>query len=222
MFALWSELTPLILVSAALPLQTVVTLALVRSSLRAAYAWVAGMVMVRMLQGLLFGVVLAPGEADLNSEPRYFLGALLLVLSLLLYAKALRTAFGAEDEDAPPPEWLSKAGTMSPLAAFGAGAGFMTLSVKFLVFTLAAISAITYAHIGTKLSLLTFLLFVLLAHTAPFGILALATSSSARSTAILQALRSWLTSNSRIITIIFAVIFGTWFLLKALTRLGVI
>src|SRR5262245_60278935 len=94
------------------------------------------------------------------SPPQYFLGALLLVLALLLYVKAIRTAIGAEDEDAPPPQWLVKAGSMSPLTAFGAGAGFMTISVKFLVFTLGAISAIAEAHLGAKLSVLTFVLFV--------------------------------------------------------------
>src|SRR5262249_53536170 len=77
-------------------------------------------------------------------------GALLLVLSLLLYLKALRTVLGAEDEDSSPPQWLVKAGSLSPIAAFWAGAGFMTLSVKFLVFTLGAISAITDATLASS------------------------------------------------------------------------
>ncbi len=222
MFVLWSDLAPLILASAALPLQTVITLLLVRSSIRSACAWVAGMTAVRLLQGVLFGAVLTASEASEPQSPQYFVGVVLLVLSLLLYVKALRAALGAEDEDAPPPRWVTKASSMSPLAAFGAGAGFMTLSVKFLVFTLGAISAIEDAHIGVELSVLTFVLFVVLAQSAPLAILALASSSSSRSAAILEGFIAWLQRNNRMITVIFGLLFGTWFLLKALAHLGLI
>jgi hypothetical protein len=111
---------------------------------------------------------------------------------------------------------------MSPLAAFGAGAGFMTLSVKFLVFTLAAISAIADAPIGLKLSVLTFVLFVFLAQSAPLAILALASSSSSRSAAVLGGFRAWLQRNKQVITVILGLVFGTWFLFKALARLGLL
>jgi threonine/homoserine/homoserine lactone efflux protein len=223
MFILWSDLAPLILASAAVRLQTIVTLLLVRSSIRSAYAWVAGMTTVRLLQGVLFGVVLRASEAQSQPKsPQFFLGALLLVLALLLYVKALRTAMGADDEDAPPPQWIVKASSMSPLTAFGAGAGFMTLSVKFLVFTLGAISAIADAHLGIELAVITFVLFVALAHAVPFAMLALASSSSSRSAAILEGFQAWLERNNRLITIMFGLVFGTWFLLKALTRLGLV
>ena len=223
MLELWSNLAPLILASAALPLQTIVTLLLVRSSIRSAYAWVAGMTTVRLLQGVLFGVVLRASEAQSQPKsPQFFLGALLLVLALLLYVKALRTAMGADDEDAPPPQWIVKASSMSPLTAFGAGAGFMTLGAKFLIFTLGAISAITDAQLGVKPSVLTFVLFVALAQSVPLGLLGLASTSSSQSAAILDGFSTWLQRNKRGITIVFGLVFGTWFLLKALTRLAVI
>jgi hypothetical protein len=166
---LWSNLAPLITVSAILPLQTLVTLSLVRSSTRAAFAWVTGMTLVRLVQGIVFGVVFFEREASSpasSSQP--VVGAVLLVLALLLYVKAFREVVGASDEDAPPPTWLTKAGTMSAQTAFWAGAGFMTISVKFLVFTLAAIGAIADAHFSLKLSILMFLLFVGLAQIVPF------------------------------------------------------
>lgn len=222
MFVLWSELLPIILISAALPAQTVVTLALTRSSLLSAYAWVAGMMAIRLLQGMLVYLVLSSGEADVESGPRFILGGILLVLSLLLYTKALRSALTSRDEDASPPRWIARVGTMAPLVAFGAGAGFMILSVKFLVFTLAAISSIAYAQIGGTRSVLTFLLFVTLSHSVPLGILALSTSSSSRSAAILDTTRHWLRSNSRIISITLGLVFGSWFFVKALVQLGII
>jgi threonine/homoserine/homoserine lactone efflux protein len=222
MYELWSNLAPLVLVSAALPLQTIVTLLLVSSSIRSAYAWVAGMTTVRLLQGVLFSVLLTT-ESSAEPKPRqYFLGGLLLVLALVLYVKAIRAAMGAEDEDAPPPKWITKAGSMSPRVAFGAGAGFMTVSVKFLVFTLAAISAIGDADLPVKVSVATYLLFVVLAQSIPFTILALASSSSSRSSEILDSFRAWLQRNNRVITIIFGLIFGTWFLFKAFSRLNLV
>lgn len=218
MLGLWINLAPLVLASAALPLQTIVTLLLARSSIRSAYSWVAGMTVVRLLQGFLFGFVLEEVEREAQG-PKYFLGALLLVLALLLYVKAFRALVEAEDEDAPPPGWVTKAGSMSPLAAFAAGAGFMTLSVKFLVFTLGAIGAIADAQIGWTFSVVTFILFVVLAQGIPFGILVLASSSSSRSAAILDGFGAWLRRNKRAMTVIFGLIFGTWFLLKAAARL---
>jgi len=227
MFDLWSNLAPLILASAVLPAQSIVTLLLVRSSLRSAYAWVAGMTAVRLLQGVLFGVVLTASEEHAGPKsPQYVLGTALLVLALLLYVKAGRAAIGGqnedEDEDAPPPRWMVKAGSMPPTAAFGAGAGFMTLGAKFLIFTLGAISAITDAQLGVKPSVLTFVLFVALAQSVPLGLLGLASTSSSQSAAILDGFSTWLQRNKRGITIVFGLVFGTWFLLKALTRLAVI
>jgi hypothetical protein len=223
MSSLLGDLAPLVLVSAALPAQTIVTLLLVHSSIRAAYAWVAGMTMVRLLQGFLFGLVLGySGAQSKPDSPQYILAAVLSVLALFLYVKAFRAATGGEDRDTTPPRWIKKASTMSPRAAFGAGAGFMALSLKLLVFTLGAISTIAEAHLGLELSLVAFVVFVVSAHGVPFFILALASSTSPRSTAILDGLRAWLKRRQRAITVILGLIFGTWFLLKSIKRLGVI
>ena len=181
------------------------------------------MTVVRLIQGVVFGVVLAESEANSEGDsPSVVLGTILLVLAILLYVKALRTAVGTEEEDAPPPRWLTKAGSMSPLTAFCAGAGFMSISVKFLVFTLGAISAIAEAHLDARLSALTFVLFVALAQILPFTIVGLAASSSTGAVEVLDNFSGWLQRQNRIITILFGLVFGTWFLIKALKRLHVI
>jgi hypothetical protein len=221
MVELWKTLFPLILASAVLPAQTIFTLLLVRSSIRSAFAWVAGMTAARLIQGVLFGFVLPASERQEGPDsPRYFVGVLLLLLAALLYVKALREAVGAEDEDAPPPKWLAKASSMSPWTAFGAGAGFMTISLKYLIFMLGAMSAIIEARTGVFLAVVAFLSFVLLAECVPITILALAVSSSRRSAAILEGFTSWLRLKRRAITIVFGLVFGTWFLIKALRELG--
>lgn len=217
---LWSDLIPLIIFSAIPPVQVIVTLVLARSSMRAAVAWVAGITIVRLIQGILFGFVFSAGDARSEATAPGFVAGLMLVLAVVFYVTALRKALADEDEDAPPPQWMTKAESMSPLAAFGAGAGFMTALVKFWVFTLGAISAIANAHLGAKLSILTFIVFVVLAQSGHFAILALAASSSSGSAAVVKGLSAWLQRNNRIITIVLGVFFGTWFLFKTLARLG--
>jgi hypothetical protein len=180
------------------------------------------MAAMRLLQGVLFGLVLAPLDTAAQRTPSSVAGALLLVLALALYVKGVRSAIGAPDEDAPPPRWIAVAGSMSPPTAFAAGAGFLALSVKFLVFTLGAIGVLAEANLGAVRASLAYVLFVVLAQSAPLAILALASSSSSQAAGALDALRAWLARHQRAITVLFAAVFGTWFLLKALTRLGVV
>jgi hypothetical protein len=110
MVQVWSILAPLIVASAVLPAQIVVTLLLARSSLRAAFSWVAGMTTVRLIQGVLFGFVFSSVEAKSDTTSSGLAGGLLLVASLLLYAGAVKKLLAkeAEDEDAPPPKWARR------------------------------------------------------------------------------------------------------------------
>jgi hypothetical protein len=62
--------------------------------------------------------------------------------------------------------------------------------------------------------------FVVLAQSGHFAILALGASSSSGPSAVVERLSAWLQRNNRIITIVLGVIFGTWFLFKALAGLG--
>ena len=61
-----------------------------------------------------------------------------------------------------------------------------------------------------------------LAQIIPYAILALGASSSPRSTAILDGFNAFLQRNNRIITVLLGLIFGTWFLIKALKQLRLI
>jgi hypothetical protein len=225
MLEMWSTLAPLIIASAALPLQIIVTLLLARSSRRAAFAWVAGMTVARLIQGILFGFVFSGPEAQSEATSSGFVGGLLLVVSVLLYAGAIKKLLANqdnEDEDAPPPKWTVKVASMSPLAAFAAGAGYIAINGKLWIFTLTAIDAIEAAHLGPRRGFLMFLLFVALAQSASLTILLLATSSSNRSAAILDGLSAWLKRNARAVSVTLSLVFATWFLFKALGKLGVL
>lgn len=224
MLDLWTVLVPLIVGSAVVPVQIVATVVLLRSSFRTAAAWVGGMAAVRLVQGILFGFVFSEvvvGSAS-SGGPGIVGSSLLLVFAVLFFVTAIRQVLAGDDSDAPPPKWTDKAESMSWPAAFGAGAGYVAVSPKFWVFTLGAIGAIADAGLGRAASAVTFIAFVALALSGNLAVLVLAAVSPSRSATALQAIVDWLQGNNRVITIALGVVFGTWFLVKALSGFGLI
>jgi hypothetical protein len=117
---------------------------------------------------------------------------------------------------------MNKAEWMSSWAAFGAGAGYVVISAKFWVFTLGAIGAIGGASIGRVPSVVTFVAFVVLTLSGNLAVLGFAAASPDRSATALTRFADWLQHNNRIIVIALGLVFGTWFLVKALSGLGLI
>jgi hypothetical protein len=226
MTELWGSLVPLILGSALVPVQIIVTLVLLRSSggVRTALAWVGGMTLVRLLQGLLFGLVFSSSDESGTgaADQGVVVSTVLLVMALLFYVTAARQVLGDDDPDAPPPRWMTMTASMTPGKAFLVGAGYLVIAAKFWVFTLGAVGAIAEADLGRSASVATFLAFVVLAesaHLAAIGAAALAPQRSAR---LLGRASDWLTRHNKTIVTVLGLVFGTWFLVKGLTGLGVI
>jgi hypothetical protein len=87
MNGLWTSLLPLIVGSAIVPIQIVVTILLLRRSRLNALAWVAGMSTVRAAQGVFFGLVLSSSDAAAadtgDGEGGLVVSTLLLVVAVL-------------------------------------------------------------------------------------------------------------------------------------------
>jgi hypothetical protein len=143
---------------------------------------------------------------------------LLVVFAILFYVTALRMALAHEDGDAPPPKWMNKAESMSSMAAFGAGAGYVAISAKLWVFTLGAIGAIGEAGIGRVPSVVTFVAFVVLTLSGNLAVLGFAAASPDRSATALARFADRLQRNNRIIVIALGLVFGTPVLTVALMR----
>jgi hypothetical protein len=220
----WTTLVPLIIGSAVVPVQIVLTIMLLRTSLRTAAAWVGGMAAVRLVQGILFGLVFTEiGATSAESGgPGLIASSLLFVFAVLFYVTAIRQLISDDDEDAPPPKWASKLDSMSSRSAFGFGAGYVAISPKFWVFTLGAIGAIADAQLTTSSAMLTFVAFVALALSVNLVILGYATVSPSSSAVALERFAAWLQGNNRVIKIVLGVVFGTWFLFKALSGFGIL
>jgi hypothetical protein len=224
---MWANLIPLIIGSAILPMQIIVTIVLRRSQagLEAAAAFVAGMTVLRLVQGLVLGLVVGSAQtaaSELQTGADTVVSTILLVAGILLLATGLRQWLTGADPDAPPPRWLNLAQSMRPNTAFGFGMLLVALGGKWWVFTLGAVAAIGDADLGHPRSIVAYLVFVALAELPVLLIVVSAAVAPQRSAPALDAISSWLERNNHRIVIAACVFFGAWFVLKALVDFGVL
>jgi hypothetical protein len=220
---LWTSLVPLIVGGALVPIQIIITILLLRSGAGriSAVAWVAGMTTVRLVQGVVFGLLLgAGGSGSSSGGPGTAVSLLLLVLAVVFYVTAGKQLLRHPDEDAPPPKWMAIIDGIRPGKAFLLGVGLLAVGAKFWVFTLGAIAAIADAGMGTLPSIATFLVFVALTESIHLLALGVAYLLPQRSASVLARISGLLEAYNRPIMIVLGLVFGTWFLVKALGGLG--
>lgn len=224
MVGLWGSLLPLAIASAVVPVQLIVTVLLLRSAhgRTAALAWVAGMLTVRLGQGIVIGLVLGPNLRDAaGGDPNTAVSLLLLVVAILLLVMAARKLVDDPDEDAPPPRWMVAVERATPGRAYLMGVGLLLIGAKFWVFTLGAISAIAAADLGQAGAVVNYMVFVVLAMSIHMAIVGMAYAAPVRADAAVARFSSLLTRFGRPITIALGSVFGIWFMAKALDGLGV-
>ncbi len=222
---LWTTLLPLIIGSALVPAQIIVTILLLRSrgGRIVAVAWIAGMTVARLAQGVVFGLVLGAGSAgEASGGTGRVLSGVLLALAVVLYATAAKELAGGTDEDAPPPKWMSMVEGVTPGRAFLLGAGLVLIGAKLWVFTLGAIGAIGDAGLGQPAATVAFVVYVVLAQGLLIGIVGMAYLLPTRADAILDRVYELLERYNRAIMVTVGLVFGTWFLAMALDGLGVL
>ena len=216
------SLLPLIVGAAVLPVWIIMALFLLRGEggvLKAA-AFAAGAMMVRLVQGVIFGYVFsAAADASGASGSNLITSTLLLVVGIVMLITAVRKWRKDADPDAPPPKWMAALSGLSTLKAFGMGALLMALAIKQWIFTLSAIAVIEQAQLSQTGNVLAYLIFVVAAQSlvlAPIIVSAMAPAQSAR---MLDASQGWLERNNRVIVIAASSIFGVWFLWQGIAGL---
>jgi hypothetical protein len=110
----------------------------------------------------------------------------------------------------------------TPVRAYAMGVGLLLIGAKFWVFTLGAISAIEAAELPTGAAALTYLVFVLIAMSVHLVIVGMSYLVPDRAEVALARFSDLLTRYDRPVTIALGVVFGSWFLIKALDGLGII
>jgi hypothetical protein len=130
-------------------------------------AFVAGGVVARLAQGVVFGLLLGAAMAANGEEGQQIIAStLLLIVGLLLLITAFRKWRKEEDPDEPPPKWNEQHRQPHRVCgAFGAGALYVAIAVKQWVVTLSAISIISAATLERPLGIGVYLFYVLLTQT---------------------------------------------------------
>jgi hypothetical protein len=216
------SLLPLIVGAAVVPLWIIMALFLLRSEggLLKAVAFAAGAIIVRLVEGILFGYVFGKSaEANGASGSSLIVSTLLLVVGILMLITAFKQWRKHDDPDAPPPKWMATISGLSTVKALGMGALLLVIAAKQWVFTLSAIGIIGQAQMSQADNVIAFLFYVLAASSlvlAPIIVYAVAPARSART---LDAAQSWLGRHNRAIVIAISLIFGLLFLWKGIAGL---
>jgi len=225
MGALLVALSPFIIGSAIVPAQIIIAILLLKSPSQAvlkATAYVGGMTVLRLLQGLIFGLILmdsAAATAEEGSGKSPIVLTLLLVLGILLLISAFRLWRKEDDPDAPPPRWLTMIDSLTPLKAFGMGFSLVLIGPKFWVFTLSAIGVIGEKQLGQPSSTVAYLLFVLLAESLLLLLILVRGVLPKQSKNLLDQVSAWLTRYNRPIMITVSLVFGLLFLYQGASGL---
>ena len=222
MTELWTTLIPLAIATAVLPIQVAITILMLRSAggRAKAGAWIAGMTLVRLVQYAVFGLVLERAMDDVDTGTSPVEGTLLLVVAVLLLVSAARKVASQPDEDAPPPRWMTTVDGITAGRAFLWGAGLVALSPKLWAFTLGAIGSIQDAELDPAVGWAVFIIWVVLAETLHLLALLVAVVAPARADVLLARAGGALERYSREVMIGVGVVFGGWFLLKAIAAFG--
>ncbi|WP_088889908.1 GAP family protein [Leptolyngbya ohadii] len=220
---LFISLLPFIIGAAIVPLQTIINLLLLKSPNRGLFksiAFVSGMIVTRLLQGLVFGLILSgAAEAEGGSNKSAIRATLLLVLGILLLIAAYKKWSREPDPDNSPPKWLTAIDNLTPIRAFEFGLGLPLIAAKLWVFTLSALTTIAAAQLGQPNSAIAYLLFVLLTQAFVLLPILIRILIAERSKHLLTNLSNWLTRNERPITIVVSTVFGLYFLYSGITGL---
>jgi hypothetical protein len=212
MAAVLVQLVPLILGAVLAPLWVIIVLLLLASprGLQKATAFVLGMTLTRLAQGLIFGVVFtAAPDADDGTSP--IVSTLLMLVGILLLITAVRKWRKEEDPDDPPPKWMSSIEQTSPLKALGLGALLVAIGPKLWVFTLSVLSIISASDLGLAGGVAVYLVYIVLAQILLFLAILIVVVAPEASTALLQRALGWLKTYNRPISITVALIFGAYF-----------
>lgn len=216
-----TSLLPFIIGSALVPVQIIIVTLLLTSEKRGplkAIAFVLGMTLTRLLQGVLFGLMLTGGSGDPGDAAGsgWVKATLLTVLGILLLSTAYKKWANEPDPDAPPPRWLTMLDGLTPLKALFFGAGFILIAAKLWVFTLGAISVIGEAQLGQPDSTIAYLWYILLAQSLLLIPILIRLLLPKRAGRLLGSFGAWLEKYNNQIVMVVSLIFGLLFLYQGI------
>jgi threonine/homoserine/homoserine lactone efflux protein len=209
------ELTPLILGSLIAVFEIIIILLFLKdkhNGLGKAVLFLLGIATTRILQGIIFGLVLTPGASTYTANGKNpVISMLLLVLGILLLNKAYKIIKKDPDPEDNPPKWITTVASATPAKAFTLGMQIPLINTKMWVFTLGAISTIAYAQLPLPTSILVYLIFTALVLTLLILPILLRILLPKQAKSFVEVTSTWLIEHSRTILIVVLLIFGVYF-----------
>jgi len=213
------QMIPLVIGSVMMPTWVLLVLVLLRKGRGPveAIAFVAGIVVVKLVQGLIFGAIF--GAYDVSHRrseiEEIIIATLLIVVGLLMWMAALKLFIQGDDPDGPPPAWPRMVSAITPLRAFGLGTVLVTTSSRSWLFTLAAIGIITRADMGPALSVLAYLVYI----AGTILLVVIPIILSIQSAKRFDAAAYWLEKHDRVVMIVASLAVGAFFLWSGVSSL---
>ncbi len=213
MTSLFGELLPMILGNVLAPLWLIIVLLLLASpgGLVKASAFVLGMTLARVVQGVLFGVVFAASAAETAGGGAPVAATIKLLLGILLLITAYKKWRKEEDLDEPPPKWMQSLNQTTAPRAFGMGALGIAVGPKLWAFTLSALAVISAAGLDPTAAIIAYAAYIVFAQILLILAILVSAVAPQGSRASLQRAIDWLTTNYRPISITVALVFGVFF-----------
>lgn len=218
-----SDLLPYILGIAIVPVQLIIMLLFLKnpqSGLAKGILFLVGITTTRLLQGIIFGLVLNFGaSADGANGKGPIVSTLLLVLGIMLLITAYKKIKKEPDPYSDPPKWMSAIESATNTKAFVFGLQLPLISPKLWVFILGAIGTISTAQLGQPTSFYTFIVFILLAQSLMILLVLIRLLLPKHASSVINSASSWLANHNRIIVIVISLIFGVYFLYQGFSGL---
>ena len=167
--------------------------------------WVMGMALLTTVV-----ILVADGSAGSSDDSSPILAWLRVVVGLALLALAARTWRNrpGPEEDPEGPGWMSSLEGIAPPRALLTGVVLAAANPKNVAFTFAGASAVAEAGLESVDSVLLGGLFVLLASSSVLVLLAVRVVGGSRSDAALGAVRTFMATNTSVITMVLLVVLG--------------
>jgi threonine/homoserine/homoserine lactone efflux protein len=213
---LWLTLIPMAIAMALAPGRIIALILLfhTRRGVLTAVAFVGGMSATMLIEGIALGLIFSITGAAAGEEgggPPPAVSMLLIVVGILMVVGAAKLFFQEEDEDRPPPKWLDQIESFTPRKAFNLGLGWLLVSPKQWIFTAPVVGAVYAANLSVAGSLISYLLFILIAQALYLLLIIIDVAMPERSAALLDALFTWLRKNARAVLIGVFLTFGLFF-----------
>jgi hypothetical protein len=186
-----------------------------------ASSFVAGMTAVRLFQGIVFGLILEGAIFSISKSrnPTAISSTLLLVVGIILLINAYKQWQNEPGTDGAPPKWMAIIDRLSPVKSFGVGIVLVATSPNLWFFTLNAIAVISEAQLNRLHASIAFLIFVLVAELLVLSPIVYRLLAPQKAGKILDSLVKWLIRNNRLVMIAFSLLFGLYFMGRAITQL---